>query len=895
MSDDELYHVGTPHEGMTPHSGRWPFGSGERPYQHMNSFVAVVESMRSKGMTDKEIRESYDMTAEEFRNQLSLSNMERREDWRKRNQELIDKGVSNRSERARIISEEWGRPVAESRLRLLENEEAVSKDERRRATAEVLRNAVAEKRFIDIGYGVATSMGISDDRLKNAVKELKNEGYEVYKVKVPQANNPRQFTTIQVLCPPDTEWKYLKDHTEEIRLVNEKFSDPKGKSRLGITKPQPVSSDRLQIIYGEEGAKKDGVIELRPGVEDLDLGNKHYAQVRINVDNTHYLKGVAVYADDLPKGVDIRFNSNKSDSGNKLDALKAMKTNEDGKIDWDNPFGSTIKPGGQRGALNIVNEEGDWQEWSKTLSSQFLSKQSTVLARQQLDLAKREREDELKEIISLTNPVVKRSLLMEFGDKCDTSAVHLKAAAMPGQSNALILPVQSLKEDEVYARNYPSGTQVILVRHPHGGTFEIPFLKVNNRNKEAAKMMGASTDAIGINPKVAAQLSGADFDGDTVLVIPNNSRRIKSDKPWKELCEFDPKKEYKLPPGGKAMTEGYKQRQMGIISNLITDMTIQGAPPDHIIRAVKHSMVIIDAVKHKLDYQQSAKDNGIAELHKIYQGKSSGGAATIISRAKSPYDVPKRSLRVSIDPSTGEKSYFTDEKNRFWVDKTTGEVKERYTRTTKMDAHKNAFDLVSDYNGGRGTPMERVYAQYANDMKALGNRARKEALEITPPKKDPVAAKQYKAEVQSLTDKLVTAKSYRPKERQAQIYADHVYRSKLEDNPDMSDDQKTKVRRQALQMGRDRIGEKRTVVSFTDKEWEAVQNNAISPTRLTELIKFADSDHVKKLALPRYNQALSPSQVASAKAWLSRGYSYEEVAKRFGVSRSTIQRLVNPT
>ena len=62
---------------------------------------------------------------------------------------------------------------------------------------------------------------------------------------------------------------------------------------------------------GVKGIEKDGVIELRRGVEDLDLNGNRYAQVRILVDGTHYLKGMAVYSDDMPDGVDVVFNTNK--------------------------------------------------------------------------------------------------------------------------------------------------------------------------------------------------------------------------------------------------------------------------------------------------------------------------------------------------------------------------------------------------------------------------------------------------------------------------------------------------------------------------------------------------------------------------------------------------------
>ena len=424
-----------------------------------------------------------------------------------------------------------------------------------------------------------------------------------------QVNNPGKKTTVHVLCEPGTEWADLRyNHSHEIGLVNEKFQDLHSLSTRIMEDPKSISGDRVQVVTSSEGGStKDGLIELRRGVEGLDLGRANYAQVRIAVDDTHYLKGVAVYADDLPKGIDIRFNSSKA---TREESLKKLKD------DPNNPFGSTIKD--QKGYLNIVNEQGNWQEWSKTLSSQFLSKQPVTLAKQQLAISKQQRELELKDILSLQNPTVKKHELEEFADKCDTAAVHLKAAALPGQSNSLILPVNSMKPTEVYAPNYPNGTEVVLVRHPHGGTFELPMLKVNNRNAEAKKMIGVSNDAIGIHHSVAQQLSGADFDGDTVIVIPNNTHKVKTDKPFKDLQEFDPKI-YKFPagtPDSKVISSRTKQREMGVVSNLITDMTLQDAPPKDIIKAVKYSMVVIDSEKHKLDYKQAKIDNDIKSLQR---------------------------------------------------------------------------------------------------------------------------------------------------------------------------------------------------------------------------------------------------------------------------------------
>src|SRR5699024_2857001 len=176
---------------------------------------------------------------------------------------------------------------------------------------------------------------------------------------------------------------------------------------------------------------------------------------------------------------------------------------------------------------------------------------------------------------------------------------------------------------------------VVLIRYPHGGIFELAELRVNNKSRSAKNIIQNAIDAIGIHPSVAQKLSGADFDGDSVLVVPNNSGKIKTSRALKELKDFDP---ISYQVDYQTITEGAKNRNMGIVSNLITDMTIKGASPSELARAVKHSMVVIDSEKHRLDYKQSEVDNGIAALQRKYQthidvdGKRRKGASTLISK-----------------------------------------------------------------------------------------------------------------------------------------------------------------------------------------------------------------------------------------------------------------------
>ena len=60
------------------------------------------------------------------------------------------------------------------------------------------------------------------------------------------------------------------------------------------------------------------------------------------------------------------------------------------------------------------------------------------------------------------------------------------------------MPLPSMKDTECYAPNYENGDTVALIRYPHGGTFEIPVLTVNNKNKEGNSKLGpGALDVVG--------------------------------------------------------------------------------------------------------------------------------------------------------------------------------------------------------------------------------------------------------------------------------------------------------------------------------------------------------------------------------------------------------------
>lgn len=482
----------------------------------------------------------------------------------------------------------------------------------------------------------------------------------------------------------------------------------------------------------------------------------------------------------------------------------------------------------------------------------------------------------------MTNPIVKKQLLLAFADDCDSSAVHLKAAGLPRQASKVILPIPELKPNEVYAPTYKNGETVVLIRHPHGGTFEIPQVVVNNKSKAAKAIMKNAPDAIGINPKVASKLSGADFDGDTVIVIPNNNGLVKSSASLKGLENFDPIESYKIPAGSKIppIKPQTKQTKMGEVSNLITDMTIKGASLDELARAVRHSMVVIDSEKHNLDYKRSYLDNGIAALSEKYQNSKRGGASTIISKAKSEIRVPQRKATVTIDPNTGKKIYsYTQES---YINKK-GQVVQKTTSSTKMAEVSDAHTLSS------GRQIEGVYASYANSMKDLANQARKTAIATKPIPYSASAKQTYAKEVDALNAKLNIALKNKPIERQAQIIANSIVSRKKQSNPDMDNDDVKKVKNQALAEARARTGAKKNMVEITEKEWEAIQAGAISPSKLSQILQNANLDQVKQLATPRQNsKVISNAKLSRAQSMLASGLTLSEVAEALGVSTSTL-------
>ena len=876
LQEAYLEHQGTPHQGSVPHSGRYAWGSGENSYQRATSWSDKVAKYRKTGLSDTQIATKLGITTSEFRARNTIANQTIRLKNQSMIMELHEKGYGPTE-----ISRRTGIPESSVRMNL--NEQVRNNVNRMESVKNDLKSLIKENPYLDVGLGSAQQLGIKENTLKRAVQQLEAEGYHMHKVYVKNATNDNHWVEMKVLTK-ESNPDIVREHKHEIVPPN-LYKAEDGSTKLGLKPIEHIDWKRVHIRYDEQGGTdKDGVMELRPGVKDLDLGGSRYAQVRIGVGGTHYLKGMAVYGDpkDFPKGVDVIFNTNKKQGTPKESVLKKLKD------DPDNPFGAQIKANGQKGAINKVNEEGDWGTWSKTLSSQFVSKQPPALVKGRIQNTYDKLQKEFDEINNLTNPVIKKALMQDFADGLTTKRHNLKLTGFDRMKGQVILPLSGIKANEIYAPNFKNGEKVVLVRYPHGGIFELPELTVNNKlEKGPAKFMKGAKDAVGIDSSVASKLSGADFDGDTVMVIPNNKNGIKTSRSLKELKNFDTNKYASSDPNIlKRDSKGNwpeKQRKMGEVSNLITDMTLKGASQSEIARAVKHSMVVIDAEKHNLDYKRSERENDIPSLKKKYQdhfdvisGKIKNGASTLISRSKTEH----RTLE-----------YW--EKARTPEELAANPRLKPTIKKSKTVSTDHVVEMVKDAKTlGSGTPIENMYGNYINALGKMRDKANK-VVDSTPNMTTNKEAKlKYKSQVESLQNKLDLALSNSPRERQAQLIANKVIAEKRD--PDMQKDQLKKLKQQAIAAARVRTGADgaSSRITIEPDEWKAIQSGAVSTKMLTDIIRFSDSDRLKQLATPKKEDAISLSKANRAKGMLKNGRTYAEVAEALGVSVSTVQNLV---
>jgi len=162
----------------------------------------------------------------------------------------------------------------------------------------------------------------------------------------------------------------------------------------------------------------------------------------------------------------------------------------------------------------------------------------------------------------------------------------------------------------------------------------------------------------------------------------------------------------------------------------------------------------------------------------------------------------------------------------------------------------------------------------------------------------PAAAKEYRAEVDSINAKLESVIANKPKERRAMVIANANIKAKIQAldlDPKLDKKEIKKISSVEMQRARDSIGASgsKTRITFTDREWEAVQKGAISDSKLTKILNASKSDEIVKRAMPKTATVITNAKMAKAKAMLANGYTYNEIAKACGVPESTVYSALN--
>ena len=170
------------HYGMPRRSGRYPWGSGENPYQHGDDFLSRVESLKKDGWeeTPDNIRNTFGMTTTQYRTEKSLCKDERRMLDVSRAKSLKEDGLG-----ATEIGRQMG--ISESTVRSLLNADSESRMKQARNAADFMREQVDKKGMVDVGKGVERELHISEEKMNQALTILEREGYHVYNGRFPQA------------------------------------------------------------------------------------------------------------------------------------------------------------------------------------------------------------------------------------------------------------------------------------------------------------------------------------------------------------------------------------------------------------------------------------------------------------------------------------------------------------------------------------------------------------------------------------------------------------------------------------------------------------------------------------------------------------------------------------
>jgi DNA-binding MarR family transcriptional regulator len=205
----------------------------------------------------------------------------------------------------------------------------------------------------------------------------------------------------------------------------------------------------------------------------------------------------------------------------------------------------------------------------------------------------------------------------------------------------------------------------------------------------------------------------------------------------------------------------------------------------------------------------------------------------------------------------------------------------------------DAYKLVSPQKH----KMEILYADYANSMKSLANKARVSMKKTENLKYDKNAAKIYAKEVSELEVALNNALKNSVKERQATRLAAADLKKNKSENPDMKAEDERKAGQRAMTKYREEVGSvsrRKRNITITDKQWEAIQAGAISENKLKKILANSDPDILREKSMPKTRKgALTTAQVTRIKAMAANGnFTIQQIADKLGISKSAVSNAL---
>lgn len=219
-----------------------------------------------------------------------------------------------------------------------------------------------------------------------------------------------------------------------------------------------------------------------------------------------------------------------------------------------------------------------------------------------------------------------------------------------------------------------------------------------------------------------------------------------------------------------------------------------------------------------------------------------------------------------------------------------GTVREepKMVRSTKMMETDDAMTLVSD----KHNDVEVMYANYANTMKNMANECRKAAILTPNLEYSRDASKKYAPQVKSLNAKLDNCESNAPKEREAQRIANNIVNAQKMSNPGMTTKEIKKASQVALTEARGRVGAARQTLDVTPEEWKAIEAGAITDSKLTKVLKYADSKQIREYTTPSETTKVPDVKVSKMKMLQNNNYTLAEIAEATGYSVSTVKKYL---